>query len=54
MYVVYVFIAPLMTNHMTEKNTNVLVGVYMGCGDMEDGGVEMGDEEGSAEAKSRS
>jgi hypothetical protein len=49
--VVYVFIAQLMTNHMTEKKTNVLVGVYMGCGDMEDGGVEIGDEEGSAEGE---
>jgi hypothetical protein len=38
-----------MTHQITQKKTIVLVGVYMGCGDMEDGGVEIVDEEGSVE-----
>jgi hypothetical protein len=39
----------VMTHQITQKKTIVLVGVYMGCGDMEDGGVEIVDEEGSGE-----
>jgi hypothetical protein len=37
-------------NQITPKKIIVLVGVYMGCGGMEDGGVEIGDKEGSVEA----